>query len=143
MLTDYKRVLCPVQLDQHSLTTLAVGKEIAKKNNGKLFVLHVVSPHTDPTRVGGAAMAGHDEKVSQQELAKIEREHLGDIEHETLMRLGHPAEEIAKAEHEFGIDLVVMATHGRVGLPHELFGSITERVVQQSRCPVLTVRLEG
>ena len=37
MLTDYKRVLCPVQLDDHSLMTLAVAKEIAKRNNGKLL----------------------------------------------------------------------------------------------------------
>src|SRR5271155_1130437 len=140
MLTDYKRVLCPVQLDQHSLTTLAVAKDIAKRNNGKLFVLHAVSPHIDPTRIGGAALPAHDEKVSEQELARIEREQLGDIEHEVILRLGHPTEEIVKAEHEFGIDLVVMATHGRTGLTALVLGSVAEHVVRESVCPVLTIR---
>jgi universal stress protein A len=140
MLTDYKRVLCPVQLDDHSLTTLAVAKELARRNNGKLFVLHVVSPHVDPTRVGGPAMAAHDEKVSEQELATLEREQLSDIEHEVVLRFGHPTEEIVKAEHEFGIDLVVMATHGRTGLTHLVLGSVAEHVVRESVCPVLTLR---
>ena len=140
MLTDYKRVLCPVQLDDHSLTTLALAKQIARNNNGKLFVLHVVAPNIDPTRIGGAALPARDEKVSQQELAKLEQEQLKDIEHETILRLGHPAEEIVKAEHEFAIDLVVMATHGRTGLTHLVLGSVAERVVRESSCPVLTIR---
>jgi universal stress protein A len=140
MLTDYKRVLCPVQFDQNSLAALAVAKEIAKQNKGKLFVMHVVSPHADPTRIGGAAMAAHDEKASEQEMAKLEKEQLGDIEHEAILRLGYPAEEVAKAEHEFGIELVVMATHGRTGVTHLVLGSVAERVVREASCPVLTIR---
>jgi universal stress protein A len=140
MLIDYKRVLCPVQLDKNSLAALAVAKEIATQNNGKLFVMHVVSAHTDPTRVGGAAMAAHDEKIAEQELAKLEKEQLGDIEHEIIRRLGNPAEEVGKAEHDFGIDLVVMATHGRTGVSHLVLGSVAERVVREAVCPVLTIR---
>jgi universal stress protein A len=33
----------------------------------------------------------------------------------------------------------VMGTHGRTGLAHLLAGSVTERVVRTSTCPVLTV----
>jgi len=140
MLIDYKRVLCPVQFDKNSLAALAVAKEIATQNKGKLFVMHVVSAHTDPTRVGGAAMVGHDEKIAQEELAKLEKEQLGDIEHEVVRRLGNPAEEVGKAEREFGIDLVVMATHGRTGVSHLVLGSVAERVVREAICPVLTIR---
>jgi universal stress protein A len=140
MLIDYKRVLCPVQFDNNSLAALAVAKEIAKQNKGKLFVMHVVSAHTDPTRVGGAAMAAHDEKIAQEELAKLEKEQLADIDHEVVRRLGNPAEEVGKAEHEFGIDLVVMATHGRTGVSHLVLGSVAERVVREAVCPVLTIR---
>ncbi len=142
MLIDYKRVLCPVQFDKNSLAALAVAKEIATQNKGKLFVIHVVSAHTDPTRVGGPAMVGHDEKIAEQELAKLEKEQLGDIEHEVVRRLGNAAEEVAKAEHEFGIDLVVMATHGRTGVSHLVLGSVAERVVREAICPVLTIRVK-
>lgn len=38
------------------------------------------------------------------------------------------------------MDLIVMGAHGRTGLGHLLIGSVTERVVRKSSCPVLTVK---
>ena len=35
---------------------------------------------------------------------------------------------------------MVMGTHGRGGVSHILLGSITEKVIRRSPCPVLTVR---
>jgi len=140
MLNNFKRVLCPVQFDQNSLAALTLAKQIAKENGGKLIVLNVVSPHADPTRVGGAAMVAHDEKLAEQELARVKRELLGDIDHETVLTIGNPAEEIIKAEHDYGADLVVMATHGRTGVAHLVLGSVAERVVRESSCPVLSIR---
>jgi universal stress protein A len=140
MLTNFKRVLCPVQFDKNSAAALAIGKEIVQQNSGKLFVLFAVSPHADPTRVGGAAMAAHDEKIAEQEMARLRNEVLGDVEHEAILLIGNPAEEIIKAEHSYGIDLVVMATHGRTGVSHLILGSVAERVVRESVCAVLTIR---
>lgn len=140
MLTSFKRILCPVQFDNNSRAALAIGKEIAQQNSGKLFVLYSVSPHTDPTRVGGPAMAAHDEKVAEQEMAQLKKEALADVEHETIIAIGNPAEEIIKSEHEYGVDLVVMATHGRSGISHLILGSVAEQVVRESVCAVLTIR---
>ena len=36
-------------------------------------------------------------------------------------------------------DLIVMGTHGRKGVPRALLGSVAEKVVRTSPCPVLTV----
>ena len=41
------------------------------------------------------------------------------------------------------IDLIVIGTHGRSGLMHILMGSVAERIVRKSPCPVLTVKPEG
>lgn len=51
--------------------------------------------------------------------------------------------EIIKYAREHDIDLIVLGTHGRSGLVHVLVGSVAERVVRKSPCPVLTVRPEG
>jgi len=40
-------------------------------------------------------------------------------------------------------DLIVMGTHGRRGLEHALIGSDAERVVRQSKVPVLLVPAAG
>jgi nucleotide-binding universal stress UspA family protein len=59
------------------------------------------------------------------------------------VREGDAAEEIIKAAVDYGCDLVVMATHGRTGLPHLVMGSVAEAVIREAPCPVLTVRQSG
>ncbi len=45
-----------------------------------------------------------------------------------------------RVQKELAADLVVMGTHGRHGLSQLVLGSVAERVVSNSPCPVLTVR---
>ena len=61
----------------------------------------------------------------------------------TFIRIGKPEDEIVKFAVENNIDLIAMGTHGRTGLAHMLVGSVAERVVRTSKCPVLTIRAEG
>ena len=55
---------------------------------------------------------------------------------------GHPAEVIVRMARERAVDLIVMGTHGRTGLPHVLMGSVAEKVVRLAPCSVLIVRGE-
>lgn len=48
--------------------------------------------------------------------------------------------EICALAEELGVDLIVIATHGRGALGHAVWGSVAERVVRKAPCPVLTVR---
>ena len=69
------------------------------------------------------------------------QEHLGGVRCEIVTRLsGDPATGILEAEKELGADLVVMTTHGRTRIAHLILGSIAEKVVRESRCPVFTTR---
>jgi len=58
-----------------------------------------------------------------------------------VSRTGLPVEVIIRLEEELVFDLVVMATHGgaRSGVGHFFLGSVAERVVRRSLCPVLVV----
>ena len=62
------------------------------------------------------------------------------IKVETIHRVGIPFLEIIKAAKEKEVDLIVIATHGKSGLSHILFGSVAEKVVRKAPCPVLSIR---
>jgi nucleotide-binding universal stress UspA family protein len=53
---------------------------------------------------------------------------------------GHPAEQIMKLAEEQSVDLIVMGTLGRSGIEKFLLGSVADKVIRNSRIPVLTVR---
>jgi nucleotide-binding universal stress UspA family protein len=52
---------------------------------------------------------------------------------------GRPTAEIVRVAKEIHADLVVMGTHGRTGFDRLVLGSVTEKVLRQAPCPVLTV----
>ncbi len=56
------------------------------------------------------------------------------------VRTGRADREIIKVIEDLGVSIVAMSTHGRSGLSHLAFGSVTEKVLRQSPVPVLTVR---
>jgi nucleotide-binding universal stress UspA family protein len=52
---------------------------------------------------------------------------------------GHAAHEILETAARFEADGIVIATHGRTGFAHLLYGSVTESVLANSMVPVFTV----
>jgi len=55
---------------------------------------------------------------------------------------GDPSTEIVKYARSRRAELIVMPSHGRKGINHFLKGSVAERVVRLSPCPVLVLRGE-
>jgi nucleotide-binding universal stress UspA family protein len=47
---------------------------------------------------------------------------------------------IARISHEENVDMIVMGSHGKTGLKRLLMGSVTEKVIGHSPCPVLVVK---
>jgi nucleotide-binding universal stress UspA family protein len=84
----------------------------------------------------------HARHVSQQRLSALRDQFLAASSQrvELLVRDGPASEEIVKAAEEQRADVIVMATHGRTGIRHLLLGSVTEKVLRASSCPVLVVR---
>jgi len=62
---------------------------------------------------------------------------------EVRVRTGHPAAEIVAAARATSADIIVMATHGRVGLQRAFAGSVTEHVIAASPVPVLVLKPGG
>ncbi|HSD82682.1 MAG TPA: universal stress protein, partial [Anaerolineae bacterium] len=56
------------------------------------------------------------------------------------VRIGSPADSILEYVETYGIDLIVMATHGRTGLKRWVYGSVTAKVLRSVGCSLLVIR---
>ncbi len=84
---------------------------------------------------------GEMESEARTKLEQIGHQKLkAGTRYELLVVTGDAAGEVLQAATRLGIDLIVMATHGRTGLRRFVVGSVTERVVREAQCPVLTVK---
>lgn len=57
--------------------------------------------------------------------------------------IGDPGYEITELAKEENAKLIIMPSHGRTGISRLLLGSVAERVLRLSSCPVLVLRGEG
>ena len=56
---------------------------------------------------------------------------------------GKASKEIPLMVENYGIDLIVMGTVGRVGIPGLIIGNTTESILEQTKCSVLAIKPEG
>jgi universal stress protein A len=149
MATFFKKILCPIDFDDASIAALQYARDLAKQNDATLYVMHVVYvpvahpdfPHEPyPVNTRLEAEAAFSEKPSKRELEKIAERHLEGSQYELITRSGNPAELIIQTAEDLQVDLIIMATHGRTGLPRLFLGSVAEHVLRASDRPVLTIR---
>lgn len=54
---------------------------------------------------------------------------------------GEAADEIVRYAADAGVDVIVLGTHGRTGVDRADMGSVAEKVMRESTCSVLVVKL--
>lgn len=143
----FQRVLVPVDFSATSIEALRLGVALAR-GGGRLELLNVgVLP--DPSLAGPAPTSGVLIEIAARmaeargvELDALRRREVpAELPVTVHLREGNPAEEIVNAARELDCDLIVLGTHGRVGLEHLVLGSVAERVTQRSPVPVLVTKV--
>lgn len=146
-----KRILAPTDFSEPSNHALRSAAEMARQFEAKLLLLHVVSnealesiskAHVPPHPVD-RVYEDLSQEIHEQYLTYVPPEIRKATETEILVLPGVPFLEIIRVARLKGVDLIVMATHGRTGLSHALMGSVTEKVVRKAPCPVLSIRPVG
>jgi nucleotide-binding universal stress UspA family protein len=140
------RILVPVDFSPHSRLALSVARELARVSGAVLTVLHVIEPVVRPVfygrgRVGleldGARLEARAREEVDRLISRIGRTH---VSTRALVRRGRPDSEIVSMALEEDSQLIVQGSRGLSGLNYLLLGSVAERVVRSSPCPVLTVK---
>ncbi len=145
----FKKILCPTDFSEPSLCGVKMGNDLAGRFGSEIIIVNVhkpipklPTPRVDSPEVVFDVSAYEAEviKDAEQNLATLSSSILDDDrEARLVVRLGRPAQEILKVAEEENVDAICIATHGRTGLAHIVFGSVAQRVVRQAKCVVITV----
>ena len=151
----YEKMLVPLDGSKLSECVLPHVEELAKGCHvAEIVLLRVCEPPTVPADYPASLPENWDDHVSS--MNKFTRQqcslYLDEMESKlkargfnvkTSSRLGDPAEEIVDYASKNGIDLIVMASHGRTGVARWALGSVAERVFRATCVPLLMVRAPG
>ena len=141
-----RQLLCASDLSPASAMAWDEARRLARVCQAEIVLLHVLPPILVPPegyfppslyeRLVGAAYADAHESIDRL----LEEQTDPALKVRVRVEEGGPAERILDVAREESVDLIIVGTHGRSGLPRLVLGSVADRVVRQATCPVLTVR---
>jgi nucleotide-binding universal stress UspA family protein len=126
-----------------------VAIEIAKLSEAKMYAVHVIALEGNSiihSRDEELKKALREQLTTEGKKATDYVENIGrtaNVEVESIILEGNPANEILDFAERNDVDLIVMGTHGKTGFERFLIGSVSENVVRHSERAVLVVRGES
>lgn len=144
---EFRKLLCPVDFSAVSRRGLRNAIRLAKCFQGELVVLSVVP---ELSWLGAAVETGvlagaQDQHVThwEDEFTRfLDESDFSGVKWRRDLRMGPPDRGIVLSAREHLADLIVMGATGRTGLARLMLGSVTQRVLQNLPCSVLTVHEE-
>jgi len=143
-----RKILWPTDLSDLSLKAARYARAFCEAFECELHVIHVVAPPTTPD-VSVMLPAEMPMPLAEPEILDgartallkiVDQQFAGVTSVTTDVFYGNGWNGICDYATRNQIDLIVVTTHGRMGLQHALIGSTAERIVQHAPCPVLTIR---
>ncbi len=135
-----KSVLIPIDFSELSYEAIAPAKEFVDTETA-LTLIHVLTPlhPADPAAMWNTL----DNEQRKQKVTTFLTEKLSEMGYRDVkikVTIGDPSTEIIDCAESINADLIVMPSHGRKGVSRFLVGSVAERVVRLSPCPVLILK---
>jgi universal stress protein A len=125
-----RHVLFASDFSPYSDHAFEAALALAQHFGARLHLLHVVH-HP------------HEREAAHAALNRFATERAAPVDFVVSVTTGSPAAEIVAHAAREKVDLIVVGSHGRTGLPHVLHGSVAEAVRRHAHCLVLTIRKSG
>lgn len=135
-----KTIVAPVDFSDESFAAVETALDIASSLSD-VHVVHVI-PELNVSEAGVIWQEIDNTTRSQHAVEKL-RQQLSDEKYAQVqihVEVGDPGYRVVDFAKQISADLIVMPSHGRTGLSHVLIGSVAERVVRLSHCPVLVLK---
>lgn len=140
----YERILVPLDGSELAEAALPYAEELAGRLGSKVTLLYVSEPTEDRY---GHMQRFYLEKMVENTRRGAERKSIRpvakEIEVDSTILVGDPAEEIVDHADREKIGLIVMSTHGRTGIRRWAIGSTAYKVVKAASQPVAIIRAKG
>lgn len=141
----FSKIICALDLTEHSKTVAAHAAMIAKLSNASIIAVYAAPTmkqytgfHVPPNMIDdfvGEIVSGANKAMEDFLLDNLQG---CNVSFEIIV--GNPAEEILALSEKENADLIIMGTHGRKGFDRILFGSVAEFVVKNANIPVMTIK---
>ncbi|NIP30676.1 MAG: universal stress protein [Candidatus Dadabacteria bacterium] len=134
---NFKKILVPTDIFDIMSKDISYARELAYKYNAKIYLLNVVEvgDHKYPAEVIEKLRGDSYNYLSEKLLKEKDMNNV-----EPRVRVAHNAWiGIRDFIEEEKIDLVVMMSYGGKKIRSEFLGSVAEKVIEHSQCPVITL----
>jgi len=146
---DFKKLVLTTDLSPNADSASEQAISLAKQFGSTIYLVHVFE--CDIYYAAGTMEAATNDPADWMRHARENRKKALKEAARTLSAAtclpvndvfleGNAAQEVVNFAKKEKADCIVISTHGRSGLSHLLFGSVAEKVVRLSACPVLSVR---
>jgi nucleotide-binding universal stress UspA family protein len=142
----FEKILYPTDFSDVSKKALDYLVQLKDAGAKEIVILHVIDEKgIDAISRYGAGSAveiiGGIEKEARQEGEKIEKKlRQSGLTVKVRIETGVPLKEILKAEEEEQVSAIVIGSHGKTNLEEMVLGSVSEKVIRQSKRPVLVIK---
>ncbi len=139
-----KRLLVPLDGSDLAERALVVAGDLAESLSAVIVLARVVPPPV-PGRFYSAKLLEQVQEAQAKEaeayLSSVaERLKADRLSVQTRVLAGEVAPTLVRFAEETRCELIVMGSHGLGGLGSQVFGSVAQKVLHTSGCPVLVVR---
>ena len=142
---EFKRIMVPLDGSSLAENALPQATALARKFNSHIILIRVLDFHhfTLPSSQFGDTLVKARQEAYRdiQDYLKAKEDKLAyqGLNVQSLVDDRSPAQAIIETAKNQGVDLIVMSTHGRGGLARWAFGSVADKVVRHSPCPVFII----
>ena len=136
------KILVPVDGSKYGDAAMERAIKLAAKFNSELHITTVVDINPEAYALYPNIAEQLEEGARSMLSDALKMVEKAQLKADTSMHEGDAHERIIHMAQEFGADMICMGSHGRTGLSRLLMGSVTERVIGESKVPVLVVKTE-
>ena len=158
MLPSIKKILYATDLSKNSTFAFRYAITLAEALDAKITVLYVLPVVDSAMEVPIITQMGEEQyyklreersreviesirtklhEFSQKELEGLQGEN--ELVSSILVHEGDAVDEILKTAEKLNSDIIILGAHGKGILSHTFLGSVSEKVLRQSRWPVVVV----